>query len=404
MKILIVSNLFPPIIFGGYEILCQQVVQLLRERGHEVQVLSSSFQAELAPNDPNVHRTLCLTTDFPRPGESVGKVDFSIPTRHRVGKRNGAAGKKVIESFQPDLLFCWCMNRLGAGVVKEALSRNIPVYYSMNDEHPRQFAYVQKPSTFRELARSVAERFFSSATFRNCSEVKMTAISHALKRNLLRLGAPVEKATVIHQGVDLNQFDYQPSHREEEESLKLLYVGQLSRVKGVHTLIQAVSRIELPFHLTLVGTGVPDYLAELHQAVAAMGLQDRVTFTGKLSREKVVEAYHAHHVLCFTSEWDEPFGLTHLEAMACGCAVVSTTTGGSGELIRDRENALAFSAGDATDLARRVEELGGAEKARRELIRRARLFVEEHHDLKRYVDRLEEWLLSTPSSSECSIY
>lgn len=393
MKILIVSNLFPPIVFGGYEILCQQVVQLLRERGHEVEVVTSDFMANSAATDPRVHRTLKLTTDFPRPGESVGQVDFSLRGQDRVGRLNAQQFKQVALEFQPDLVFCWCLNRLGAGVVLEAETMGLPVYYTINDEHTRQFRYTTSPRSLRQCARSMAEKLYSSSTFRNASQVKMTVISQALKKNLLKLGAPVERANVLHQGVDLETFAYRPSQRQPGELLRLLYVGQLSEVKGVHTLLRAVAQLPFPFRLSVVGTGVPDYLDQLKQLVKEHQLGDRVDFLGKLSREEVAKAYARHHVLVFSSEWDEPFGLTHLEAMASGCAVVSTTTGGSSELIHHGNNALAYSAGNAKELALRLSELYGNETGRRELLRRGRDYVKKHHSLRGYVGRLEAWLL-----------
>lgn len=392
MKIMIVSNLYPPIIFGGYEILCHQVVQLLRERGHEVVVLTSSFMRETAPEDDSIHRTLKLTTDFPRPGESVNQVDFSLRGMNRVGNHNAKEFETVAKKFRPDIVFCWCLNRLGSGVVKRAQKMGIPVNYTINDEHPRQFRYTQNPKNLRQYARSVAERLYSDSTFRGVSRLNMTIISGALKKNLLDSGAPVASAKVIYQGVDLDRFSYRPKQREANEPLRILYVGQLSQVKGVHTLLRAAARLKVPFHLSIVGSGVPEYESQLLKLVQENRLQDKVSFLGRLPREEVVAAYSHHHVLVFPSEWEEPFGLTHLEAMASGCAVVSTTTGGSAELVRHGQNALAYSAGDNAELASRLEELSRDERKRRRLLSGGRHHVEENHSLRKYVTKLEEWL------------
>lgn len=392
MKILIVSNLFPPILFGGYEILCQQVVALLRERGHCVEVLTSDFMAGSAPTEPDVHRTLKLTTDFPRPGESVGKVDFSLPGLHRVGRLNARRFEAVASRMKPDVVFCWCLSRLGSGIVLQANKMGLPVHYTINDEHPRQFRFTRQPRTVRECARAIAESLLCAATFRKAGSPRMTVISHALKSRLLRLGAPVQDAGVLHQGVDLKQFAYHPGRRGPEEPFRLLYVGQLSRAKGVHTLLEAVADLQGRWSLSVIGSGVPEYEAELRALVARHRLTDRVTFLGKQSRDEVVRAYRSHHALVFSSEWEEPFGLTHLEAMASGCAVVSTTTGGSAELIRHGQNALAYQAGSSQELAAVLGALHRDEALRRNLVSQARRYVEEHHSLHTYVDALEAWL------------
>ena len=392
MKILIVTNLFPPIVFGGYEILCHQVVEELRRRGHEVSVLTSDFMAGSVSAEEGVSRTLKLTTDFPRPGESVGKVDFSLRGMHRVGRYNARQLEHALVEFSPDLVFCWCLNRLGAGLVRRAEELGIPVYYTINDEHPRQFRYTEAPRNLRQCARSLAERVLSDSTFRKVSNVRMTVISSALKKNLMALGAPVSEARVIYQGVDLKQFPFRVTPREGNQPLRILYVGQLSKTKGVHTLLKAVSRLRCDFRLTVVGAGVPEYEARLRGIVREHGMESKVRFLGKLSRPEVVEQYQRSHVLVFCSEWEEPFGLTHLEAMASGCAVVSTTTGGSAELVAHGHNALAYEAGRAEDLASRLETLEKDENLRQRLLHDARCYVEKHHCLQGYVTELEEWL------------
>ena len=76
------------------------------------------------------------------------------------------------------------------------------------------------------------------------------------------------------------------------------------------------------------------------------------------------EIYRQHDLLLFPSEWEEPFALTPIEAMACGLPVIGTTTGGSAELFRDRENALTFSAGKPEELAERIWEFASDHRLR----------------------------------------
>ena len=71
----------------------------------------------------------------------------------------------------------------------------------------------------------------------------------------------------------------------------------------------------------------------------------------KPARTKCLDVYRQHDALLFTSEWEEPFALTPLEAMACGLPVIGTTTGGSKELFRCGSNALTYTAGNHHELA-----------------------------------------------------
>lgn len=408
MRILVVGNLYPPIVFGGYEILCRQVVTALRSRGHEIRVLTSSFMKEGAPEEEGVHRELSLTTPFPRGGEDVAFVDFRLSTMHRVGRENHGITRDLIRRYRPDLVFCWCLNRLSMGPVAAAQEAGIPVCYTINDEHPRQFRPSDPSAGLRWRLKSYAERWvWPLSTLTGRKPIHMTVISEALKGKLQAQGLSMDQARVIHQGVPLEQFPFRPRNREPGEPLHILYAGQLSRTKGVHTLIRALGGMKAEnlddFRLEIAGTGVPAYRAELESMVAAEGLSERVTFLGQIPHSRMNSVYQDHHVLVFPSEWDEPFGLSHIEAMACGTAVVSTLTGGSAELVRNGENALAFEAGNHDELGSRIRHFLASEDDRRRIALGGRRWVEEHHSFRGYVDRLEGFIEGVAGDAEGSV-
>ena len=87
----------------------------------------------------------------------------------------------------------------------------------------------------------------------------------------------------------------------------------------------------------------------------------------------------------FPSIWSEPFGLTHLEAMASGVPVVSTANGGQGEFLRDGVNALVFEPEDAEGLACRLASLIVDDSLRRRIALGGRRLVEREFTLTRYV-------------------
>jgi glycogen synthase len=409
LRILVVSNLYPPIVFGGYEILCSQVVELLRQQGHQICVLTSDFRADECPRqsraeDGAVLRELKLSTNFPLPGQAVTWVDFRLSTLQKVGRHNAKRTAAAIESFQPDIVFCWCLSRLSLGPVRAAQKLGVATAYTINDEHPQQFmpAKVHWLSNddsvverLKKVAKSavkiLAERFLWPLTTLREPAFPITIISHATRDRLLDQGLPIAHSRVIHQGIPLERFDYR--ELTAVETCKILFVGQVSRTKGVHTLIQSLSRLDSSnWKLTIVGDGVPDYTQELHQLVANLGLAGKVEFAGRQPHDSLPSIYRLHDIFVFPSEWEEPFGLTHLEAMASGCAVISTTTGGSKELICDGHNALAFEAGNADHLAQKLSSLLDNLDLRRQLGRDGRKYVEQHHSLQRYSARLEEFL------------
>ncbi|MBF0543702.1 MAG: glycosyltransferase family 4 protein [Candidatus Riflebacteria bacterium] len=399
MRILIVGNLYPPYVFGGYEILCSQVVEELLLRGHSIYILTSDFATETQKHkgESNVERILKLTTDFPRPGESVGLVDFKLSSINRIAKLNYEKCISAISQFKPDLVFCWCLNRLSLGVAFAAQHSGVPVCYTINDEHPKQFHITGKFIGPRAIFRFLAEKWlWPMATFRNLRPFPVTIISEKLKKRLVQEGVPIEHAQVIYQGIRIEDFSFFQLLQSLSEPLKILYTGQLSKAKGVHTILRAAGiflrKKSGDFRLTIVGSGVEDYVAELKKITEEEGIADKTEFAGMVKHSEIKNFHKNNHIFVFSSEWEEPFGLAHLEAMASGMAVISTTTGGSAELIKDGLNALAYKAGDPIDLADKLERLWNDEANRLELGRNAHNYVKKFHSFQGYVDQLENFL------------
>jgi glycosyltransferase involved in cell wall biosynthesis len=142
---------------------------------------------------------------------------------------------------------------------------------------------------------------------------------------------------------------------------KLLYVGQVSPHKGVHLAIEALGMLkaknpDLSLHLTIAGRCVsPSYEAELKELLALYDLKENVSFAGFVARKDLPELYRRHAILLFPSVWEEPMGISVLEAMASGMCVISSGTGGSGELFEEGVTGRFFKSGDAADLSKTIE-------------------------------------------------
>jgi glycosyltransferase involved in cell wall biosynthesis len=151
---------------------------------------------------------------------------------------------------------------------------------------------------------------------------------------------------------------------------------------------------------SLAGGGLhPDYEARLRALPAELDVAGRVHFLGKVPRAELPRIYAEHDVLVFPSEWDEPFAITPLEAIHAGLAVVGTTTGGSGELFRNRETAMTFRAGDAVDCARAIRELCADRELLQRITRNAQRQVRAKHTLDAMVDKIEASLLNLAAES-----
>jgi D-inositol-3-phosphate glycosyltransferase len=176
---------------------------------------------------------------------------------------------------------------------------------------------------------------------------------------------------VIPPGIDTADFPLvdlgEAKTRATEWGWSILYVGRIDPVKGVETLLRAVAESDPAATLTLMGGGSAEYTAHIQRLAQQLGIADRVSFD-RCSRSELRLRYQAADVVVFPSEWDEPFGLVPLEAMACGTPVIATGTGGAAEFLVDGENCRRFRAGDAVGLRQALEDVAGDPRLRATLI------------------------------------
>lgn len=409
MRILVCSNLYPPHVLGGYEILCRQVVDLLTEMGHSCSVLTSDFRQDASAleespgsdalnaqqdlvGDVVVRRWLHLDVNFGEP------PTVSRTRRMKVGSHNADMMKRALEIEQPDLVYVWSQLRLTLGAALAAQSAGIPLALNLNDEHLASYVPVQFGMHPKQLVRFATDRtIFRNTTLAGLDLSWTTSISQCLKERLVQAAVPVENSQVIYQGIPMERFPCKnllaPQHEGET---RLLYAGQLHEYKGPHVLLEAVERAadQLGSHrlaVSIAGDGDPAYLARLREI--AEGMRVPVDFLGRVPHAQLPQIYREHQLFVFTSLWHEPFGLTHLEAMASGTPVISTAIGGTAEFLKHEENSLVFQPGDARQLASQIVQLISRPEQRRQLAQQARTMVEDQFTVQRYAKDLETFLL-----------
>lgn len=130
-----------------------------------------------------------------------------------------------------------------------------------------------------------------------------------------------------------------------EEDFVVLFCGRTCPEKGIHQLISAFEQLSDPrFKLLIVGSPFfgaesdSDYFAQLKQRASA--LSDRIQFTGFVHNSRLPNYYRLADAACFPALWDEPAGLTAIEAMACGCPIVATRSGGMQEYLEGSDAVL----------------------------------------------------------------
>lgn len=406
MRILFLSNFYPPARPGGYTQWCQEVADGLCARGHNIGVLTSRHEAHKASHetDRDVYRLLHLDGDL----LNYNPMHFFLRWRQQ-RRENIHTVERVVNDFQPDLIFIWGMwamshsvpaaaERLMPGRTVYFLSDYWPAAQSMHASYwrrPARHWYTRLP---RKLLQTIALRMLAVEKLDKPAFRHTICVSAAVRDILIDRGIPLQEARVIHGGTRLNGFSRIPERDFSARPLKALYAGQLVQHKGVHTALQAMARLRDTngnFTLDIVGAGSPRYESSLRDFVNQYDLEDCITFHGQVPKTDIPAVLRDAHVLIFPSVYQEPFARTLQEAMLAGLVVVGTTTGGTPEILRQDHNGLTFPPQDAQRLAAQLRRLSQDPALCARLAHTARCTVLESYTLEHMIDGIENYLLES---------
>jgi glycosyltransferase involved in cell wall biosynthesis len=181
--------------------------------------------------------------------------------------------------------------------------------------------------------------------------------------------------------------------------LRLLFAGRLVSSKGAHTAVEAMQILDRRgvHNVSLTIAGVPsfpwDYAQDLRNTIDS-NRAGSVRLVDPVPNDKIAVLYRHHNALVFPSIGDEGFPVSLIEAMASGLAVVSTTTGGSAEILEDGVNSLTFSPGNAAELADCIQRLADDPQLLASLATAGQELVREKFDINRVADQTLEYLAS----------
>lgn len=169
---------------------------------------------------------------------------------------------------------------------------------------------------------------------------------------MLHLGFPEDRTHLIHYGV--NHETFTPLDIPKSQTPLVGMVGRLKKYKSIHHLLEAfiVVRTELP-DAKLVIAGDGDDKPRLMSLARSLGISDAVTFTGFVSEEQKVKLLNQMHVAVNTSA-KEGWGLTVIEANACGTPTVSSNVEGLRDAVVEGESGLLYEYGNREILAEKI--------------------------------------------------
>jgi glycosyltransferase involved in cell wall biosynthesis len=173
-----------------------------------------------------------------------------------------------------------------------------------------------------------------------------------------------------------------------ERAASFLYAGRLSSEKGVEDLLRAWAKCSTPgAALRVAGTGP---LAAVVQQFASdnRGTPGAIVPLGQLGRAELQAEQHKARALVFPSVWYEPFGMTLIEAFACGTPAIASRIGGIPEIVEDGVTGLLHAPGDAGELAAKLDWATSHPEEMRAMGQRARTVFETRYSTAIAIERL----------------
>src|SRR5215831_11517662 len=190
---------------------------------------------------------------------------------------------------------------------------------------------------------------------RNANAVLATSSEQMTK--LAGLGVPRTSIRVVPWGVDTGRFAPEGPVAKRNGRPRLLAVRQSADEPGLDTVVRALA--EIPETELLIAGG-PSGSGPANQDLAGLardlGVADRITFTGDVSRTHLPALLRSADLLV-SGEWEDPSGTVALQAMACGTPVAASAAGVVGDAVIDRTTGFLVPPGQPSALARRIREL-----------------------------------------------
>lgn len=225
------------------------------------------------------------------------------------------------------------------------------------------------------------------------SLTKVLTVSDYIKGRVATI-CPADKIQTVHNGIDLKNFSPKATSsisRQQlgfsEEDFIMIYSGRINKDKGISELIDAMHQLrKFPqIKLMVLGssffedaTSENKFISNLKQK--SEDIKGNILFTGFIPYQDVPDYLHLADIAVLPSMWEEPFGLTVVEAMAAGLPLITTRSGGIPEICKDvaaivdRENIVEHLSDAILGLYQHPEKRDVMAKASRE---RARLFDKE---------------------------
>ena len=392
MRILIVSNLFPPDGFGGYERACRDESIGLIDRGHDVTIVTSTLSTRNVTEENNqirnrIRRVLMLSNRY-SPAVTHPIPDQCEQIRSKlVSGHNIAVLLDQIDACKPDVVLLYNILGLGGLQILSTFDRlKLAYLWRLGDTIPAQLFDLGSLSELSALSPYVAgERRTIFGNF--------IAPSNRLYKNIEDQGCALQGSFAVVPNLIPATDARTRRYFKPGERLRLCYAGAISKAKGCDIAIEAVKlvRERLTPNVVLRIYGQGD-VEELKQLAQDTGVSDVVEFGGFQTRDELLNRFAESDALLFPGAVSEAFGNVAVEAASQGCLPILGEDCGAAEWFQDAESCIKATR-DGEGFYSAINKIVSGRIEVIDLSQKAVSFALERFNSARIVGELEENLL-----------
>lgn len=376
MKIcMLVEQWFPQV--GGVENHVRFLTKGLTNAGHEVHIIVRNLKLKgMIPY--KIEKEFTKSVTITRLGPSsifesdIGRALYAVLSSLKVIKDNS------FDIFHAHSFTATIPALLGKHILK------IPTILTMHTSH-----FGKWYSITNQILRSGIYSAIETKTLFNNKFDRIITVNKSLAKTAMKLGVSKDKLVYIPNAIELEEFDsYKLDLSASSQEKTVLFVGRLTPVKGLHTLLKAISLVlEESKHYKFLIAGEGPLKNDLAEYINKHNLQEHVHLLGVQTGSDLIRLYKTSNAVVLSS-YDEGCPVSILEAWGARLPVVATSVGGTKEIVEHGKNGLLVPPGNPKALARALIKILTDEKLARLLGDNGRAMVEKEYNWKTTVKKI----------------
>ncbi len=396
MKILLVNKFH--YLKGGSEKYYFELANLLREKGHQIAFFSMKNKKNVETGEKEYF---------------VNEIDLNTGSKLKAldviySKENKKKMIEALEDFKPDIVHVNNFQRqLSESIIEAVNERKIPVIYTAHDvqaicpaitmldrdkeicELCKNGKYLNcikkkciKDSSLKSILGAIEGKYYRIKKVYNKKIAYIITPSKFYRQKLIEDGIKANKIEAIHNYIDVNQYNLQT-----DDQGYALYIGRLSKEKGILNLIEAFSNLKNE-KLYIAGDG-PER-ERIENIIKDRHLEKNILLLGYLNQDQVKEYLRKARFVVVPSIWYENCPYSILETQAIGKPVIGTNIAGIPELVQDKVNGLTYQYDDIKELEEKMKILFENRSLAEEYGKRAKEIATKEYSKEKYYSKIVE--------------